>query len=1265
MKLLPPAIPSRLLYIRRQRKVGRAYPALILFLASALTASAVAPLPPNLGGGLAAVVRRELAKAAGQPFDAPGTGAAVDLGDDAFRDEQGRFMVTVLLRQQSYRDSVLASGLLRLTAEDMSYQGGILEGYVAVTDVAALATRDGVTAVHLVVKPVLDVGATTSQGVVQHRVDQFTNQAASPVTGITGSRIRVGVISDSFNTSVTDATGGVTMTRAEEDVATGDLPGPGNPNNPEPVLVLEDYRAAPPASSIDEGRAMCQIVHDMAPRAQLAFATAFTGEVGFANNIRRLAAPRTNNPATSGAGCHVIVDDIIYQNEGMFQDTIIARAADDVFAQGVPYFSSAGNRPATQGYFSDFRPVANGTGVTATAGNTALANTNINLTGVPAELYAGGFHNFNPAPGQLDVAQTVAIGTSATFSFQWDDPYDVNPVTVDPPFLKGDGTVAPAGSFEFTFAGNAKQRVQITVVGRGTSPNFDAIVELIDPDGVSLLKQDTGTSETVTTFLPKTGTYKVRVTEFAAAPPVPPLGGEFHYEVANASGVPFISSDFNVLFFKEDGSFINQASENNINTNRPVELARVTNSQAGNTGRVQVVFARSNVPPAGTPQATKVRYVTFTSGFPQEYFGYQTPVTFGHNSAAGANGVAAYAFYPPYIPEGFTSPGFTYIAFDKKNNRLPDPEIRQKPDMAAMDGANTTFFPGAQGDSAQDADNFPNFFGTSAAAPHAAAIAALVLEARGGPGSVTPLQMRGILQRSAFPHDLDPYFARGVALAGASRVTITADSDQGSAANFTSTIDRNVFKVSFDGTDALTKIVFNPEGTNATGGNTTQMTRSSAVGTSNPGLVFDRRPPNTGFPFTLGELRGVAATDISHALSNPAPPPAESANQFFTLTVDIAANALGAGEGFNFGIDRDEADAIGPVNPPDPRLGGAVGGNAADLLGANVLIPEGGLAPGGMTIGGTLASGATFSGIFVNNVGAGYSTLDGYGFINAQAAITQPVTPDPTPVPTATPTPAAVAQNLSTRLLVQRADEQGIAGFIITGASPKRIIVRALGPSLAQSGVTNPLADPVVQLHGSEGQPIVANDNWRDTQEAEIKATGIPPTEDAEAAIVLTLAPGSYTAVVGGKDETSGVGLIEVYDLDDAGASRLGNISTRGSVQTGTNVAIGGFILGRNSGNANIILRGIGPSLAKFGISNPLPDPTLQLRDGNGGLISTNNDWQDDAEQAAQISGSGVAPEDARESAIAAGLPPGHYTVVLAGRNNGTGIGLVEVFTRD
>src|SRR5207302_3752655 len=218
-------------------------------------------------------------------------------------------------------------------------------------------------------------------------------------------------------------------------------------------------------------------------------------------------------------------------------------------------------------------------------------------------------------------------------------------------------------------------------------------------------------------------------------------------------------------------------------------------------------------------------------------------------------------------------------------------------------------------------------------------------------------------------------------------------------------------------------------------------------------------------------------------------------------------------------------------------------------------------------------------------------------------------TPTPSPTPTATPTatptptPATQAVNLSTRLFVQTGDNVGIAGFIITGNAPKKIIVRGIGPSLSKFGVPNPLADPTLELRRVDRSLIRSNDNWRDNQEIEIKNSGIPPTEDLESAIVETLLPGNYTAILAGKNGGTGVGLVEVFDLDQASDSKLSNLSTRGFVQTGSNVIIAGVILGNNSGPTNIVVRGIGPSLASFGISNVLADPTLELHNGDGVIV--------------------------------------------------------------
>jgi len=251
-------------------------------------------------------------------------------------------------------------------------------------------------------------------------------------------------------------------------------------------------------------------------------------------------------------------------------------------------------------------------------------------------------------------------------------------------------------------------------------------------------------------------------------------------------------------------------------------------------------------------------------------------------------------------------------------------------------------------------------------------------------------------------------------------------------------------------------------------------------------------------------------------------------------------------------------------------------------------------------------------------------------------------------------------------MLVQTGDNVGIGGFIINGSVPKHVLVRAIGPSLTQFGLTNVLADPVLELHGSDGFATVIDDNWRDdpAQEAAIQADGLPPTNDFESAIDATLDPGAYTAIVKGNNNTSGVALVEVYDLDSTAASKLANISTRAFVGTADNIVIAGFILGNGGGDDGVIVRGLGPSLAAAGVPDVLANPTLELRDSNGVLLFSNNDWQDNPAQAAIVTAAGLAPSDNLEAAIAATLPPGLYTALLAGLDNGTGVGLVEVYDR-
>jgi phospholipase/lecithinase/hemolysin len=256
-------------------------------------------------------------------------------------------------------------------------------------------------------------------------------------------------------------------------------------------------------------------------------------------------------------------------------------------------------------------------------------------------------------------------------------------------------------------------------------------------------------------------------------------------------------------------------------------------------------------------------------------------------------------------------------------------------------------------------------------------------------------------------------------------------------------------------------------------------------------------------------------------------------------------------------------------------------------------------------------------------------------------------------------TPPAKALNISTRVFVDTGERVSIAGFIVTGDISKRVLIRGIGPSLTASGVPNPLADPTLALFDGSGNPLMTNDNWRDSQAAEIMATGIPPQNDLESAIVATLAPGRYTAVLAGNNGTAGNGLAEVYDLEPGTNSTLANLSTRGFVGTGDNAMIGGVIIG-NGDLPIVVLRAIGPTLTSSGITNPLLDPTIELHDGNGAVIGFNDDWKDSQVQA--VRATRLAPIDDRESAIVAFLAPGNYTAVVRGKNDTTGVALVEVY---
>ena len=270
--------------------------------------------------------------------------------------------------------------------------------------------------------------------------------------------------------------------------------------------------------------------------------------------------------------------------------------------------------------------------------------------------------------------------------------------------------------------------------------------------------------------------------------------------------------------------------------------------------------------------------------------------------------------------------------------------------------------------------------------------------------------------------------------------------------------------------------------------------------------------------------------------------------------------------------------------------------------------------------------------------------------------------------------------NVSTRAFVQTGDDVMIGGFIVQGTEPKRIIIRTIGPELTQYGIPDALANPTLELHDGTGALIASNDNWQNTirggiitsdQRRDIRNSGHAPGDGRESAIIADLPAGNYTAIVRGVNNSTGVALVEVYDLSPESNSMLANLSTRSFVQTGDDVMIGGFIVAGNEPK-RVIVRAIGPELTQYGVPNALANPTLELHDRTGALIASNDNWQHTViggiitmNQVHDIMNSGHAPGDPRESAIIADLPAGNYTAIVRGVNNMTGVALVEVYELD
>ncbi len=822
---------------------------------------------------------------------------------------------------------------------------GTLEGFAPLSAIRTLAKLPGTGTIAQALRPHTDIGAATSQGVKYQRIDKVQAR------GIDGRGITIGALSDSYDTSLTDVFGNPLTIHAAQDIASGDLPGAGNARYPQPVQVIQDSD-----QGFDEGRGMLQIAHDVAPAAKLCFATANNGEVGFANNIRQLA------DKSGPCGADVIVDDVSYYTEPFFSDGIVGDAVDDVAARGVSYFTSAGNEGDRNSWQAPVKLVPASSGA---------PGSNLDMSQVPAALWDGGLQDMNPGAG-VDVAQDLAVGAGGgEFDFQWDDPFDLNGPQLGDPYFTASGeitTANPEPTFTFTAtAAQVGQRVRFFADGV-PSGSTDLMLSVTAPDGTVLADDiDTGTSpEFLITTLDQAGPYTITIRGFNGAT------GPFTLDVRPVLAPTKVTTDFNVLLFDMDGNFLTALADDNTLTGRPSEIADLSVLAEFGFSEVQVAFSRSGTGPIS---ARTMKYIAFGDFQIAEYADPMTPTIFAHHLAKGAISVAAYDPFRPNLPEFFTSPGGRMpITFDSAGNRYRTPEIRTVPVLASTDGGNTTFF---TSDTSRDPDTQPNFFGTSAAAPHAASIAALLLQKSGGPRSLTPAKVRQRLQQSTYTHDLDPNVSSGTA----GGLTIVARGNQG-AENDTlpgSMTDPKFFDVRYTGSVPLKSITFYGETASPT-----------ALGVRHPplsdGIVFDPRPftgpspwRTVGFPFTVGGTSGgLSPSAVTAAFSAPATGGQSVAGQYRHMTVNFKTG-LKKGNSVQFGVDRDLAA---------PGIAGQSSeGNGADELGGATLAPQRLTIPFGMAFSAKRADGRTITGVMVNRLGHGWTPLDGYGVIDAERAV--------------------------------------------------------------------------------------------------------------------------------------------------------------------------------------------------------------------------------------------------------------------------------------
>ena len=445
----------------------------------------------------------------------------------------------------------------------------------------------------------------------------------------------------------------------------------------------------------------------------------------------------------------------------------------------------------------------------------------------------------------------------------------------------------------------------------------------------------------------------------------------------------------------------------------------------------------------------------------------------------------------------------------------------------------------------------------------------------------------------------------------------------------------------------------------ASGGGNLSFSGNSGVGfvTNNGGLVEALPNSTISFDASAAFVQTAGTIDLNGGSINAA------------HGLDLNGGQL-IGSGTFVGAIRNNGGIVGPGHSPGKitvngdYTQGATGTLNIEIGGYTAVTEFDQLAIGGSaalagTLNLTLINGFrpkvndVFQILTFNGFTGGFTTINFTGFTASVTYSASGITFKVLTVPD-------IPLNIATRLKVNPDPNQLVGGLIITGTEPKKVIIRAIGPSLSSffSGV---LADPTLELF--QGNTLLAsNNNWKDNgNQAAVEATGIPPSNELESAIVQTLAPGAYTAAVRGNGGGTGIALVEVYDLDQNAKSKLANIATRGFVDTNDNVMIGGFIVGGNGGaDMRVVVRAIGPSLSAFGLAGALQDPVLELKSANGVTLLANDDWKETQET--EITQIGLAPTDNRESALDTTLPAGNYTAIVRGKANTTGIAVVEVY---